>query len=271
MTPHEYIISSIWKFPTLYYYHTFEECRRAVLHHLFLVIGNGIVMYKDGSFGDDRGSEKIKRFSSREARILAGERIFVTYKSYKFDSFVGCDTYSEGKEAVYFEKDFNKTGLKMVEWLSDTPCPEFDIKTHRVVQVLPKGNDHLRMYKPYPFDLKYTPFWDRENKCFRKNVDPEWAKEIVWIYKLSLAWFSNDEEFYKDTYYNWADSLESIGGYFLTKWEKKKSVFDLCKDYKLKSFDYKTPREFAKAVVERDRAKRIRDCKKVIKFYSGLK
>src|SRR6185503_18150433 len=77
MNMEDFVFSSIYNYPSLYYSSSFEESKIRVLDHVFLVIGNGIEFIpEDGSFGPWCDKENYAAVDSdSKNRILRGDKL----------------------------------------------------------------------------------------------------------------------------------------------------------------------------------------------------
>lgn len=277
----EYIFSSIFHYPSLYYCKKFEESKKRVLNQLFLVIGSG-VEFKNGYFkcSDDKKSISIKD----EQRILFCERIGIISKIDTKDkrlTDLGI-VFSElgTKEQNLFYSDFINLKGKYLELYQKIDPKKVNFKNFSgVVDFFPKEKEDYEFH-PYPFNLEYCPFWNEKTNSFipKSKIQQDWVEGIIWIFKETLKWFEDDNKFLNDKYFNWCKFLNE-NNQFVKLYEKarikgdgKKYNWDfihkLCKDYGLEPKNYGTSYLIAQDICTKSRKKYIEDCKLVIDFYS---
>jgi hypothetical protein len=284
----DYIFSCIFAYPSLYHTRNFEESKKKVLDHLFLVIGSGVEYVNPknlphkGYFSD--GSKNKKRLSKEvKQRIISGEPIVTIYNKIdqeKFDKFGMMWPDRESKEQNMLLDDFRNLKMKYynvneryssVESLKQ----KIDLKDYEVfIETYP---DRMSDYEwsPYPFSIEYTPFWEGEwdkkkGKLIDKNlIRPDWVEGIVWIYKVALQWFEDDNKWGNDRYFNWAGkNWAENNNNLVIAWNKESDKVKLCKDYEIPFKPYSSPKEMAEDIVNCQRSNYIEEAKQIIEFYS---
>jgi hypothetical protein len=263
----DYIYTCIFRYPSLYSRNTIKESRRAILDHLFLVIGNGIEYNPESKNFSHPEYKKLPQ--EHIDRIKAGEKIVVVYKGYN-------------KQGVSFYKDFIKTNQKYLlgvkpKWDEHETALKAEVypdEHYQYIELL-KGNlrwennsDDTDFDSPYPYSLEYVPMWDRAAKKLidKDLILPDWRDGIVEIYTWAREWMES-EKFDKNDYFNWVLGLNKPGSYFKSKWEKRESMEKLCGDYEIPYADYQTPEDFVKVVVAQQRKKYIDTAQLIIDTY----
>ena len=276
MTPETFIAQSIFRFPTLYFRNDIEKSKIRVLDHAFLVIGNGIE-FKNGSFSwshssrSDKDRKKQKFNKETKKRVLSGEKIVTVYNYTQ---------HPDGLEHNFQRMSEMSKASEYTAFLSDLDMNCYiDYEVAIKLKELPpntKGvfddgqRDYISYdYKPYPFSIEYTPFWNREKKAFipKDDIKKYWRDSIIFIYQKALEWFSDDKKFFADDYYNWL-LREDSKKQFLDNWNKEPNKVKLCSDYGIKLFDYTDMEQMIKAIIKHRQQEYISNAKKVIDFYS---
>lgn len=276
----DYIFSNIFLHPSLYYRGNFEHSRFRVLNHTFLVNGNGVEYVPELKNFNNHGAPVLSK--NKKNRLKNGEKLVEVCAGGKILNLGKKTVWRnlDKKYKIYLEKDFNKLGIKYLLDQQELPdnFDESTIGNVNVVSVYPDRNieyeeklDKLgdnAFRKPYPFSLHYVPMWDRQNnKLISKDlIAADWCEGIVWTCQKALDWI-NSKEFDKDRYYNWAPTVGKNGCYFTEKWNKKKSVEQICTDYAMPFKNYESAREMAVDIVARNKKEKIDTARLMIDTY----
>jgi hypothetical protein len=180
---------------------------------------------------------------------------------------------------VQFYDDFLREGKKFLNLTTAKDTLGFDKENRRFLGNIDDYECFIRIFPddnrvfdnggwhPYPFSIEYTPFWDRQNKCLipAEMIADDWRQGIIEIYTELLKWMEDDECWCSDNYYNWAEDKKL--GVFQDNWDKQPDKLKLCKDYEIPPVEYTDVREMARAIVKYQRAKRISECKQILKHF----
>jgi hypothetical protein len=282
MTLENYIYSSIFAYPSLYYKENWEFSKREVLNQLFLVISNGVeyVNPKNEIGKGHFNNSGFKVISKKDKKRIFQLESIVTVSPLSISDF---DTVwgDRNKKYTMFLSDFLK--LKLPYFNQGDNLPEDfsseKYKNYKVICEYPSSNrsyrDKLKRlgrweeWSPYPFSIKYCPFWNSEKDCFitKEMIAPDWVEGIIWIYTQTKNWFENDEKFLADNYYNFSLDVGKNCCVFTQSWNKKKSVEDLCKSYEIPFKNYQTPKDVAVDICLKRRHDYIQECDKILNYY----
>ena len=265
MTLEDYIFTSIWNYPSLYYKTTFAKSRRSVLSQLFLVIGTG-VEYRE-SFRGFSDSDENKTILSEDIknRIKNGDVIVRVGKPDKKDDWILLFPDRSGGESKMFFSDFLKTNQNYYEFGQERPEK---IEYWPIVEKFPEESKYN--WEPYPFSIEYCPFWDRINKCLipKDKIASDWVEGIVEIFQITKDWFKDDEKWENSGYYNWGGKgWRERDNIFLKNWEESTDKLKLCDEYEIPRKEYSSPREMAVDICKKSREEYISECNKILAFY----
>ena len=264
MTLENYIISSVFAWPSLYYRNNWENTRRAVLNQLFLVIGNGIEFNtQKGTFCNSH--YKRKKLLKKDAqKIINGEKLVVVYNKIDEEKIKLVFPDRDSKEKIMFFDDFLKLNKKYLIW--GQKKPEGKLNFDCIIKTYPYDLEKQYCWHPYPYNLNHTAFCKNGNFLDANLIQPDWRKGIVEIYTEAKNWFESDL-WRKDKYYNWAETIRE-DDFFIKNWNKQPDKLKLCSDYGIIPFNYENPLDFARECVKSRIKQHIQDAQKVIDFYS---
>lgn len=165
-TPEEYVLYTLYKYPSLFKAPSIGAVKMKVYDQLFNVIGNGV------STSQDLKKElTYKEFSKVEAeKFITSEDLYYGYSEVEY--LDGNRRYiMPARGSLYIhvldsERD-NHPEIKL--WVLNTP----------------------REWEPYPnFGKKYSTIYQTN---FLKVVSNEWIEEAKWFYSQCGWWFTNPD------------------------------------------------------------------------------
>lgn len=274
MTIDKFIYDKIKKYPTLYYYSSFDESKIRVLDHCFLTIGSGEELI-NGRFND-----KIEVSDSDINKIKKGVKLFSIVEVDKDRSkAIGRIVSHRLLGESYFEDDIPekyKHFKKCLYKISDNNIPDYGYYES------PNIADKTK-WSPYPFSLWYLPIINiNPNKIkydyntikditvdeIRDSI-PLMAKDHVeachYTFSKALDFFEDDSKFLNNRYYNWVSRIDKD---FINKWENI-PLKQLCEDYNVSLKKYETVEDFVKEIIQIKRNRYISNCKKIIEAYEA--
>lgn len=191
----DHVLLSVFNYPSLYLCATYEESRLLVLHHLFLINGNGVewATTKDPSKGGYlvhpeyykyRGewTRKIDKPYGREKFEMEWEDLL----GYGITEHLDLSKYEEMNERaggltemlIKIHNEANQKELESGDWLRNTNR------------------------KPYDFYDKGWPFYDVERGTQKlEYIKPDWREGAVEIKQWALKYYLDKERYHKSKDY----------------------------------------------------------------------
>lgn len=279
MKLNDYIASSIFTYPSLYYKSNYEDSRRAVLNQMFLVIGNGID-FKPQKNGKGFFSERTYRGCKRKQklkksdvqRITNGEKLAVIFTGTideKLAQFGIVHRKHDVEKRTVFYQDLLDSGEKHLI-CNDKVREPIDTNKHKTfVEIYPEDDKNYKWH-PYPFSLKYSSLHDDKTGQLiaPDRIAEDWRLGIVEIFERAKAWFEDDLSFMLDPYFNWAGHWQKNNtDHFVKAWNEQPDKLRFCDAYEIPRKAYTDPKEMAVDIVAHNRSRQIADCDMVIKMY----
>lgn len=222
MTIIDTVNQSLTKYPSLYVKDTWEDTKFDVLHHYFIILGNGIEWAytknpKHGGYLTDPSHYKKNGEWERKYDLPYGkekfelnplffnEEIYDVYKNERRDTgFNFPDLKSRKQFPPLFQSELNKILGKYVEAYSRTqqiyeyvivPCKDHDTSTARK--------------DPYPnFQKQYSCFWEIEPELIKED----WRLEGIKHLEYWQEYFNDAERVKGFFYYKRSVDEKSIKG-----------------------------------------------------------
>lgn len=188
------ISKSIYEYPDLYLFRTYEESKLAVLSCLFLTIGNGY------SFAKTKKVSKGGYLTEEKLRLFKGEYVRCYDEPYGKVKYAGPnldDIYSGRTNIVIVMPD--DFGIGVVPLFHGT-SEEFDESKFTEGRKRTFGMRHsFKKYKwdPYPFSLEHSVFADFDYNA--GVIQNDYAVGALFVVRKALEYFSKPEE-YSDYY-----------------------------------------------------------------------
>lgn len=243
---------SIANYPTLYLAPTYEESKRAVLHHLFIVLGNGIewANTKDPKKGgyltspeyrrmkNDEYKRKIDRPYGKEKHPL--DPRFFTENCYEFAPIdtklspifkvLGAwrDLNRNEKDEILFEQELSTRKDWVLCGTKDYPDT-----TKYVAELIDKK---VRDRDPYPnFSKQYSCFWEPGVEY----IQPDWLDAAIEHLEYWVTYFNDDKRSEEYHYRYNANTIKDVIKLAKEQAEKvgKDWVTVLHKEWEWPSFD----------------------------------
>lgn len=194
----DYIAKNINEYPLLYRFETYEKSAFAVLHHVFIVLGNGM------------------EWADTEDPNKGG---YITEPQYDENDD---GDYTRIKDAPYGEEKHT---------LVD---PEFgeDGRAYKLAKLFKRTYDTV-YDAPYPnFRREYSLFWEIDPKL----IKPDWRQAAIEHLKHWEIYFNDPERFkYWSNYKNTKSCKEYVENYYK---DKKPNWIEAVRcDYKFPDFD----------------------------------
>lgn len=167
LTPEEFIIREVNKFPALYASDSYDETKFRIFDHVFNVIGNGL--FTESFIGEPVTQDEIQQaqkwFNCKRAGYGYKDVIEVPYR---------------GKTRIVPDPDKNEQYIV-------APIEEFN--NHPEINLwIEFACDEAKV--PYPnFDKKYSLVWD-DNML--DSCDKSWIKAAGWFYSKCHDFFLDD-------------------------------------------------------------------------------
>jgi len=194
----DYILDSVYRYPSLYASETYEDARSKVLNHLFLVNGNGIewANTKDPSKGGYLVHPQFYKYRGEWER-----KIDKPYGREKFDmewndilgfaisNYLNND-YGE------LEDNFRRNSFDQISGYSDR------VKECRLKSIADGSWVGGVREKPYDYYDQGWPFYDIEKGLQKLEfVKPDWLEGMIEIKEWALKFYLHPDKFHKDKDY----------------------------------------------------------------------
>lgn len=279
MSIKEIIFHTIYGYPGSYYWPTLEESRRAVLHQIFMVLGNGIKLQKEKGKYTIKDKKTIPKGADYRKKILAREKLYEILKPNKGTSndFGRWFPNLSSEKRTVFESELTAEekaypivySSKKKKEKSEFIKFEYPEKRENEIRPYPFCFYYLSFveinphYKKYSYDSvkKMTVEELRESKLL---ISAEYSAAIVEIYSWALEFFRG-EKFWEDSYYNW-----KVDQAFITKVEaakKEGKLASLQKDYNVPP-KCVTAEEISMFSKKRSQKEYVEQCRKIIEAFS---
>lgn len=203
MKVEEAVYASLVRCPTLYKRPSYEEAKRDVMHHYFIVLGNGLEWAhtknpKHGGYltGDKyykRDGEWVRKYDKpyHKSGVIIDQTYLDKFFSQKL-YYVWAKDWTDGsgvtgKHPNVWEEDLHTVDL--TKWdLCEVNAGIFNSD-----------------WEPYPnFDKKYSCFW--EDKV--KYIQDDWLEAAIEHLNVCKVWFLDDKKFVNSRYQVRANELE---------------------------------------------------------------
>lgn len=248
----DHVNQAINNYPSLFIYDTYEDSAFAVLHHCFIVLGNGI---KWAYTGDPKTGGYLVHPKHRR---LHDDWVRIKDKPYGKEK---CELDPRAfKEKIYYfdeiDTDKSKSGIMLIA----KPCDDINVVFESQLDALKKKfkvcNDkgdyipgvHTHFYSstgpkggartnPYPnFQKNYSCFWEIEPQL----IQEDWLIAGLDHLKYWQAYFNDDERI--KGYYRYKDHHKSLKEYILKYYKDNPEkhpnwIQDVRDGYEIQEFD----------------------------------
>lgn len=202
----DYVLQSVYNYPSLYLCENYEESRLLVLHHIFLVLGNGME-WAHTKKPEHGGYPVHENYYKRNGDYV--RKYDLPYGREKFN-MVWNDLLGIGI-SEYLNNAFGELQGGSQDLISRDFYTK--IKQERFENGIP-NKKYLRSNenrKPYPICENYWLFKKLSKNNQLQYLKPDWREGMIDIKKWALDFFLNHDKYHQDDYFGSSD--KSIKNY----------------------------------------------------------